>query len=184
MSLLTLKTIPDQILSQSSRAVTQEEFGVELDKRLSDMAESMYAFEGIGLAGVQIGDLRRILVADLGHAEGLDYGAGLTKMVNPKILSSSGTISSSERCLSFPGLETTIERADKILVEYYTAFGERVETEFAGLSAVVIAHECDHFDGTTLYSLSSAFKRKRYEAKLAKKLQNYVKELEKKYGRK
>ena len=72
--ILQLKTVPDKILDSQSRDVTDDEFGSALDVRMSDMAETMYAFKGVGLAGVQVGDARRILVADIKYTKGFEYG--------------------------------------------------------------------------------------------------------------
>jgi peptide deformylase len=176
MSILKLVTVPSKLLSQKSEPIQDSEFGEELDKFMSDMAETMYAFEGVGLAGVQVGKLKTILVADLGYATGLPYGQGSVKMVNPRIVeSSSNMISIPEGCLSYPGLETSVDRADKIKVEYFTPLGERREEEFTNLAAIVLQHEMDHFVGTTLLSRSSSFKRQRYEARLKKEMQRYLK---------
>ncbi len=181
-SLLPLK-IMDNILSQASEDVTEDEFGPELEEFTSRMATTMYAHQGVGLAAVQVGRLQRILVADLGHVQGIGYGKDSVTMINPKVLQSSDeTQVAREGCLSFPGLEEKVERPATLLIEYYTPTGERKERFFENFEARIIQHEMDHFEGVTLYSRASSYKRKRYDKRLTKTLRQIASGLKKKAG--
>jgi peptide deformylase len=163
MPVLPLK-IMDNILETKSVPVLEDDFGEELDVFMSKMAETMYAHEGIGLAGVQVGRPDRILVADVGYVQGLGYGHEYLKVVNPKILETSDeTIKAKEGCLSFPGFEQAVDRPETLLLEYYTPLGERKERFFEGYEARILMHEIDHFEGVTLLNRASSFKRGQYK---------------------
>src|SRR5688500_14138844 len=107
---MVIRQHKDPVLFQTAREVEDSEFGPELDALLSEMAVTMFAARGVGLAGPQVGESRRILVADLGYVNGHDYGALFVKMVNPKIVEfSSEKVVAEEGCLSYPGLEVNVE---------------------------------------------------------------------------
>lgn len=181
-TLLPLKVM-DEVLGEVSEEVSEEEFGPELQKFASDMLTTMYAHEGVGLAAVQVGKLKRILVADLGHVSGKGYGKETIAMVNPGILNSSDEmLSASEGCLSYPGLEQKVSRPKSVLIEYWTPAGERKERFFEKFEARVIQHEIDHFEGVTLYSRAPRMKRIRYAKKLTKVLNKIASGLKRKAG--
>mgnify|MGYP000707353662 CR=1 FL=1 len=173
MALLDILEAPHPILKKKARAVRDDEFGPDLAAHFENMAETMYAAPGVGLAAPQVGDSRRILVADPGF-EGDDgeanKGNELVYMANPTILSrGDDTITWSEACLSVPEYTQDVRRSNDIVVRFQDAEGtvhERTYTEFA---AVVIQHEMDHLDGITLLEHSSRFKRGRYLKKQQKK---------------
>ena len=153
--------VPDVRLKKASEAVEASEFGEELDKYMENMLGKMYELSGVGLAGVQVGDMRRLLVAD--------PGSGAVKMVNPEVVEASEeTVSFEEGCLSLPGFQYEPERSSSIKVKYNTPLGEEVESEFSGFDAVVIQHEIDHLDGVTLLSKVSKLKRDMYVRKIKK----------------
>jgi peptide deformylase len=169
MAILDIITEPNDALHQVSREVRDDEFGETLSKKLSDMASTMYANGGVGLAGPQVGDFRRILVADIGYAETLGpgkiagkYGVEMIKMVNPTILWAKGSIEGPEGCLSVPDFQQTVERNDMLAVEFQNEFGEKQEMLFEGYVAVIIQHEIDHLDGVTLLTRAGRLKRSRY----------------------
>lgn len=181
---LNIVTIPSDLLFEKSRPVSNDEFGEELEQKLSDMATAMYQNRGTGLAGVQVGDLRRILVADLGYADNAEYKKELIKMVNPEILEASDDkITVTEGCLSYPGFSQKVTRPHQITVKYQSSDGEFHETTFSGFKAVVIQHEMDHFDGITLYGRASAFKQRRYKSKLESKFKKITKRFKDMAGR-
>jgi peptide deformylase len=131
--LLSLKIIPNSILYDISRPVTDSEYGDDLKVHMDNMAETMYAHTGIGLSGVQVGDLRRILVADLGYVRTKTYGGDTVYMVNPSIVEQSDKkTKASEGCLSYPKLECALERPDWIVVNYYLPNGDNVIERFEG----------------------------------------------------
>ena len=121
MALLEIIRVPDPRLSEKSRPVREEEFGDVLRERLDDMAETMYAAPGIGLAAVQVADLRRMLVADVGLEEDADGERihELVQLVNPEIVSvASEHITWEEGCLSVPGFWEDVKRPEWVEVRY------------------------------------------------------------------
>lgn len=173
MSILDIVTEPNPLLHQTCREIRSDEFGEELSKKLSDMAETMYAMGGVGLAGPQVGDLRRILVADLSYAEITEenrisgkYGSKLIKMINPQILSYEGSQVIVEGCLSIPNFQHSVNRSNLIKVSYLNELGETFEEEFSGFLSVIIQHEIDHLNGKTLLSKSSTLKKSQYLKKI------------------
>ena len=173
MALLPIIEAPNPILKQKARAVSDDEFGPALAERFEDMAETMYAAPGVGLAAPQVADSRRILVADPGYDDEKDAdtrGVQLVYMANPVILSrSDDTITWSEACLSVPEYSQDIARSKTIVVQYQDATGTVHERTYDGFPSVVIQHEMDHLDGVTLLEHSSRFKRNRYVQKQKKK---------------
>lgn len=173
MALLDILEAPHPILSKKARRVHDDEFGPALARLFEDMAETMYAAPGVGLAAPQVGDSRRILVADPGF-EGEDgeakKGDELVYMANPEIISrGEGTITWAEACLSVPDYTQDVPRADSVVVRYQDAAGELQERTYTDFPAIVIQHEMDHLDGITLLEHSSRFKRGRYVQKQKKK---------------
>ena len=106
---------------------------------LEDMAETMYAANGAGLAAVQVGILRRVVV--------IDDGTGLLKLINPVIVEASGEQQELEGCLSIPGIYGRVKRPERVIVHALNEQGESVEIEGLGLLARAFCHEIDHLDG-------------------------------------
>lgn len=127
----------DETLRKTSRPVT------EIDKRLKqlldDMAETMYAADGVGLAAPQVGILRRIVV--------IDVGEGLLELINPVIVETEGKCVDVEGCLSVPGRRATVERPERAVVQAHNRKGQLIEVEGTGLLARALCHELDHLDG-------------------------------------
>ena len=172
MALLEIFEAPHPILSQKARLVRDDEFGPDLERHLTDMTETMYAAPGVGLAAPQVGDSRRILVADPGF-EGEDgetqKGIELVHMVNPVITErSSELIRWEESCLSVPEYFLNVDRAQRITVQWRDAQGDPQEKVFEGFPAVVLQHEMDHLEGVTLLEHSSRLKKSRYLKKVLK----------------
>lgn len=165
MSTLPILTAPHPVLSRKARDVREDELGPELARLLSDMAETMYAAPGVGLAAPQVGDGRRVIVVDSGKRT--PGTSGLLKMVNPKIIARSREkITWDETCLSVPDFEVNVERHKNITVRWLTAEGEPKEADFHDFEAVIIQHELDHLMGTVLLDKVSAFRRSRYLQKV------------------
>lgn len=161
MSNMQIVFVPDLRLRKISKKVDESEFGEELEKYMGNMLTKMYGLNGAGLAGVQVGDFRRILVADAGN--------GSIIMVNPEFVEKSEEIISfREGCLSLPDFYLDVERSERIKVRFNTPLGEEREEEFSGIEAVVIQHEMDHLDGITLLEKVSRLKRNMYVKKINK----------------
>jgi peptide deformylase len=137
MALRRILTIGNETLRKVSRPVP------ELNKRiqvlLDDMAETMYASDGCGLAAPQVGVLRRAIVVDVGE--------GLIKLVNPEIVQTEGEQEETEGCLSIKGKRGYVVRPKWVKVRGLDAAGEPLEVEGEGLLAVAFCHEIDHLDG-------------------------------------
>lgn len=117
----------------------QEKFDLRLWTLLKDMADTMYKAEGVGLAGPQVGILRRVVV--------IDVGDGLVELVNPEIVDSSGTQCGREGCLSLPGRQGIVTRPNKVSVRAQDRRGKPIEFEAEGFFARAVCHELDHLDG-------------------------------------
>jgi peptide deformylase len=172
MAILPIIEAPHPILSARARPVLEDEFDDDLAVLLDDMAETMYAAPGVGLAAPQVLDGRRILVIDPGF-EGEDgeaqKGIFLMKMINPEILEKSDErITWEESCLSVPEYAVNVKRSRRIRVRWRDAAGETMEQEFFGFPAVVVQHEMDHLEGKTLLDHSSRLKRGRYIKRMKK----------------
>jgi len=168
MALLPILEAPHPILSQKARMVETTEFGSDLVLLLNDMAETMYDAPGVGLAAPQIGDSRRILVADPSNNDDGDIPT-LYKMVNPTIISkSTALISYEESCLSVPEFYLNVKRFEQLTLEWKDGMGVTHLDVFTGFSAIVLQHEMDHLEGITLLDKSSKFKRSRYISKVKK----------------
>jgi len=151
-------------LHKKCRPVT--DFNQKLWDLLDDMAQTMYKAQGVGLAGPQVGMLRRVFV--------IDVGEGILEFVNPEILETSGTQEGAEGCLSFPGEYGMVERPNHVKVRAQNRMGEWFELEGEELLARAICHENDHLDGITIMESSEFFYEDTEEgrAAAAKKKEN------------
>lgn len=162
MAILDIIEAPHPILAAKARDVRDDELGDELEAHMRDMAETMYAAPGVGLAAPQVSDGRRIVVAD--PANGGD-GAGPTLylMVNPEIVERSPELTTSEeQCLSVPELTIKVKRHTAVTIRWKDPHGVEHSERFEGWPAIVLQHELDHLIGTTLYDRASRLKRGRY----------------------
>lgn len=143
MPVLQIVRYPHDALSTPAEPVTtfDDALGVFID----DLAETMYAAQGVGLAANQVADLRRVTVIDVA---GPEDNAQLIELVNPEVIERSDeTIVWDEGCLSFPELFHNVTRAAKVRVRYQDRHGETHEVEGEGLFGVALQHEIDHLDG-------------------------------------
>ena len=165
MALREILTVPDPRLKQLSTAV---EGGVDdaLRGLMDDMLATMYAAPGIGLAAIQIGVPKRVIVMDLAR-EGEPPEP--RHFVNPEILSASEELFSYEEgCLSVPDIYDAVERPARVRLRYLDYGGETVEEDAEGLYAVCIQHEMDHLQGVLFIDHLSRLKRERAVAKVKK----------------
>ena len=127
----------DDVLRRKARTV--DRFDGRLAALLDDMAETMYAANGAGLAAPQVGILRRVVT--------IDVGDGLIELVNPEIVASEGAVVGVESCLSVPDRCGTVERPEKVTVRARNRAGEEIEVTGEGFLARALCHEIDHLDG-------------------------------------
>ena len=133
-------TIGDETLRKVCKK--QEKFDLRLAILLKDMADTMYKAERVGLAGPQVGILRRVAVVDV-----TEDHSGLLEMVNPEIIEREGNQTGREGCLSVPGRQAVVTRPMKVRARYQNRKGEWMEIETEGFEARAICHELDHLDG-------------------------------------
>ena len=162
MALLDIIFLPDPRLRMKSEPVT--DFGPELKKLVSDMAETMVFAKGIGLAAIQVAVPKRLLVIDIGDLnEDDEYIEGdeeserrlaerrteskLEVFVNPEIVSGDGEIEYEEGCLSVPGVYSVVKRKEHLKLRYQDIDGKLHEIETHGLKSIVLQHEIDHLNG-------------------------------------
>jgi peptide deformylase len=163
--ILTVDNAADMaVLKEVSKPV--EAVDDALRALMDDMLETMYAAPGIGLAAVQIGEPKRVIVMDLSRDE---EAREPRYFVNPEITwSSEETVSYEEGCLSVPEIYDDVERPARVKLSYLNYQGERVEEEAEGLYAVCIQHEMDHLEGVLFIDHLSRLKRERAVAKVKK----------------
>jgi len=161
MAVLEVLHFPDPRLRK--KAVPIQEIDDTIKALAADMIETMYAENGIGLAATQVNVQQRLVVIDL--SSGRDNPIVL---VNPEILSSSGTEEMQEGCLSVPDVYETVERAEQIRFRYLTLDNQAIEQDADDLLAVCIQHEIDHLNGKLFIDYLSPLKRKRISKKLEK----------------
>jgi peptide deformylase len=145
----------------------------EIQALVDDMAETMYAAPGCGLAATQLGLAQRIFVVDCASE---DEPSDLRVFINPEIVEKDGVQTWEEGCLSFPGVTEEIKRAERVKVKALDRDGEPFELEAEGLLAVAIQHETDHLNGVLMIDKLSALKKRMMGRKLAKAKQDEARE--------
>lgn len=164
MAVLPLVIAPDERLNQKSAAVDAVDDRVR--KLFDDMLETMYANDGIGLAAIQVGVAKRMIVIDVARREGRNEPI---KLVNPEIVKSSEDLALfNEGCLSFPDQYSEVERPEVITVRYLNEQGEKKEIQAEGLLAVCLQHEIDHTNGIVFVDHISRLKRDMILKRLSK----------------
>lgn len=161
MALLPILRFPDPRLR--TRAAPVGVIDDDLRRLAADMAQTMYAAPGIGLAATQVDQHKQLIVIDV--SESKDQ---LLVLINPEIVSSAGCQTGEEGCLSVPGIYDRVERAEKVSVRYRNLDDEACELLAEGLLAVCIQHEIDHLRGKVFVDHLSLLKQTRIKAKLAK----------------
>jgi peptide deformylase len=166
VTVLDILTYPDKFLSRQTAAV--ENIDGALQTVFDDMATTMYAAPGVGLAAPQVGIGQSFIIYDIATRED---GRDLHVLVNPKIVTSEGEIiSEGEGCLSVPDYRADVKRAERILVEGADRDGKPLRFEAEGLLAIVIQHELDHLQGTLFIDHISALKRQIYKRRIKKEM--------------
>ncbi|MCG9097681.1 peptide deformylase [Laribacter hongkongensis] len=162
MALLNILHYPDERLHTVARPVDVVDDA--LRRLIDDMAETMYAAHGIGLAATQIDYHRRVVVIDLSEAHD-----DLLVLINPVITRKAGETVYEEGCLSVPGIYDKVTRAETVTVEALGRDGQPFSLDAEGLLAICIQHEIDHLDGKVFVEHLSQMKQSRIKQKLKKR---------------
>lgn len=161
MAILKILQYPDERLHKVAKPVV--EVNVQIKKLVSDMAETMYAAPGVGLAATQVDVHQRVIVVDVSETHD-----DLRVFINPELLASSGSEKGEEGCLSVPGVYETVQRAEKVSVRALNEQGQSFTLEAEGFLAVCIQHEMDHLQGKVFVEHLSQLKQLRIRNKLKK----------------
>ena len=161
MALLPILHYPDPRLHTVAAPVVAVDENIR--QLINDMAETMYAAPGIGLAATQVNVHQRLLIVDI--SESRDR---LRVFINPKLLETEGEADCEEGCLSVPGIYEKVRRAERIKVSALDGDGKPFVLEAEGLLAVCIQHEMDHLDGKVFVEKLSRLKQQRILSKLKK----------------
>lgn len=162
MAILNILQYPDERLHTVAAPVTEVTGAIR--SLIKDMAETMYAAPGIGLAATQVDVHQRIIVIDVSETHDQ-----LLVLINPEIIASSGISDYEEGCLSVPGIFGKVQRAESLTIKALNAQGESFVLDADGLLAVCIQHEMDHLAGKVFVEYWSRLKQERTLAKLRKK---------------
>lgn len=163
MAILKILQYPDERLHKIAKKVVRVDETTR--KLVRNMAETMYAAPGVGLAATQVDVHERIIVVDISETHDQ-----LKVFINPEIIASSGVSQFEEGCLSVPGIYETVRRAERIAVRALNEKGEIFTLDAEGLLAVCIQHEMDHLIGKVFVEYLSQLKQTRIRAKLKKRL--------------
>jgi peptide deformylase len=164
MAIRTILHYPDARLREPGKRV--DRITPEVQQLVDDMAETMYAAPGVGLAATQVGELHQIFVVDCA-AEG--EPSDFRVFINPEILSRDGSTTFEEGCLSFPGAREEIERAARVRVKAQDRDGKWFELEAEGLLAIAIQHEYDHLQGVLMIDRLGPLKKRLLHRKMLKR---------------
>src|SRR5438874_4667170 len=162
MALLNILEYPDPRLKKVATPVAA--VTPDIQKLVRDMAETMYAAPGVGLAATQVNVHKRVIIIDVSETRD-----DLQVFINPEIVAREGALETEEGCLSVPGYYDKVTRAAKVTVRAQHERGEPLEPAAEGALAVCIQHEMDHLLGKVFVEYLSPLKRARLAAKLRKK---------------
>jgi len=166
----TIYKYPEDVLKRVAKPVRT--IDGKLVAFLDEMAKTMYAAPGVGLAAPQVGVSERAIVLDCDSAEEREKGSGrgLLRLINPEIIAAEGTILWEEGCLSVVDFTAEVKRAAHVLVRAFTPDEKELRIEAEGLLAVALQHEIDHLNGKLFIDRISRLKRDLYKRKLKKML--------------
>lgn len=151
MAILEIVKAGDPGLKQECEIV--DKIDSKIRKLLTNMAETMYKADGVGLAAPQIGVNKCIVVMDVGDEN------GLIEMVNPEIVEKEGSMIDSEGCLSVPNVFGDVERFEKVTVEYLNRWGKKKRLIATGLLSRCIQHETDHLKGVLFIDIAKSIRQ-------------------------
>jgi len=168
MDTLEIVTFPDKFLKQPTKAI--ENIDGELQNLIDRMAHTMYAAPGVGLAAIQVGHNKSLIVFEGNPGEDK---SSLQVLINPKIIEHEGSIiSENEGCLSVPDFRADVKRHAAVLVEGVDREGNPIRFERDDFLSIVLQHEIDHLNGTLFIDRISALKRQLYRKRVMKQLKH------------
>ena len=162
MAILEILQYPDPRLN--ARAERVEKIDAATRKLIDDMAETMYAAPGVGLAATQVDVRKQIVLIDVSEDR-----SDLRVFINPEVTRREGVATNQEGCLSVPGIYDNVERAESVTVTALDRNGSRFTLNASGMLATCIQHEMDHLEGKVFVDLLSELKQNRVRAKLKKR---------------
>ena len=168
MAIHEIKTYTDPVLRAKTKRV--EAIDEQIQRLIDDMAETMYAAPGVGLAANQIGVPLQLAVIDISVSEEPQKKRQLVVLINPEMVSMEGAVVSEEGCLSVPDFSEKVKRAARVKVRAQDRTGKAFELEAEGLMAKALQHEIDHLNGIVFIDRLSALKRSIFRRKMKKAL--------------
>jgi peptide deformylase len=166
MSKFDILTYPDKFLSQPTQSL--DDIDGKVQEMIDRMALTMYDAPGIGLAAIQVGWDKSVLIYDVSPR---DESRSLHVLINPKVVTQEGEmVSENEGCLSVPDFRADVKRAASITVEGYDRDGSPLKIDAEGILAIVLQHEIDHLNGTLFIERISSLKRQMYKRRVKKKI--------------
>ena len=139
MAIRKIRKNEDEVLRKKSKEIGN--INDKIKTLVKDMVETMYEYDGVGLAAPQVGMLKRVVVIDVNDEK------GLLELINPEIVHTEGEQCETEGCLSVPGVWEQVKRPAKVVAKALNLKGEEITIEGTGLLAVALCHEIDHLDG-------------------------------------
>ena len=168
MPILKILTYPDHTLRQPTNEL--DNIDGDVQKMIDQMASTMYDAPGVGLAAIQVGWDKSVLIFDISPS---DQDRSLQVLINPRIIDQEGEmLSENEGCLSVPEFKADVKRYASILVQGVDREGRPVELEAQGMLAIILQHETDHLKGKLFIDHVSALKRQLYTRRMKKKLRS------------
>ena len=166
MSKLDILTFPDKTLSRQTSPL--DNIDGKVQEMIDGMSNTMYDAPGVGLAAIQVGWEKSVLIYDISPRE---ESRELNVLVNPKIVTREGQIiSENEGCLSVPDFRADVKRSEFVTVEGHDREGNPLRLDAEGLLAIVLQHEIDHLNGTLFIEHISSLKRQMYKRRIKKQL--------------
>jgi peptide deformylase len=166
MSKLEILTYPNKFLGEPTKPL--ENIDGKVQEMVDRMAATMYDAPGIGLAAIQVGWDKSLLIYDISPR---DENRALHVLINPKIVTKEGEmVSENEGCLSVPDFRADVKRAANITVEGHDREGKPVRMDAEGILAIVLQHEIDHLNGTLFIERISSLKRQMYQRRVKKQM--------------
>ena len=168
MPILKILTYPDHTLRRPTNEL--DNIDGDVQKMIDQMASTMYDAPGVGLAAIQVGWDKSVLIFDISSS---DQNRSLQVLINPRIIDQEGEIlSENEGCLSVPEFKADVKRYASILVQGVDREGRPLELEAQGMLAIILQHETDHLKGKLFIDHVSALKRQLYTRRMKKKLRS------------